>query len=197
MRAVPLVATVLVDIIPKSMVSQEAVEMNLTDKQLDYYTKLTDNQSKAEFLQLLKDALGPLQTTVADLTVERQSQTTASTLTISCHGAVSCHDTLGENKGGLFYQTVFRKFKFISQEMEVFHSPFCTAVFDWKKEEETAERWVKLRKMGMTAVSDARTQLQNRVKEYFISKCDRNMMATDDSGKLKANIGQSAGNSIS
>lgn len=146
------------------MVLLEDVEMNLTDKQLEYYTKLTNNESKAEFLQLLKDSLGPLQTTVEDLSFERQSQTTASTLTLSCHG------TLGENKGGLFYQTVFRKFKFVSQEMEIFHSPFCTAVFDWKKEEEDAERWVKLKKMGMSAVSEARTQLQNRVKEYFISK---------------------------
>lgn len=146
-------------------------ERILTDKQREYYDKLADTESKEEFLQLLRESLGPLNATVLDLSGERESQTIASTLT------TSCLSRLGENKGGLFYQKVFRKFKFVSQEMEVFNSAFCNAVFDWKNETEDAERWVNLKKAGMSAVSEARTQLQNRVKEYFISKCDGKMMS--------------------
>ena len=141
-------------------------EMNLTDSnQQEYYNRLPNEEQKAAFLQMLRDSHGPLNTTITDLSGERESQTTTSTLT------VSCMSNLGERKGGaFFYQKVFKKFKFISQEQEVFKSTFCTAVFEWMNEEEDAGRWVKLKKVGMKAVSEARTQLQNRLKDYFVSK---------------------------
>ena len=41
-----------------------------------------------------------------------------------------------------------------------------------------AKRWVKLKKVGISAVSDARTQFQNRVKDYFIRRWDDEMWIT-------------------
>ena len=138
---------------------------NLTDSQQEYYNGLPNEEQKAAFLQMMRDSLGPLNTTITDLSGERESQTTTSTLT------VSCMSNLGEKKGGsFFYKKVFRTFKFVSQEQEIFKSTFCKAVFEWMNEEEDAKTWVKLKKFGMSAVSDARTQLQNRVKDFFIRK---------------------------
>ena len=69
-----------------------------------------------------------------------------------------------------FYKKVFRRYKFVTPDMEVYGSVFCNSVFEWKQEVPNAERWVELRKESVACVSESRTQLQNRLKEYFVGK---------------------------
>ena len=90
-------------------------EMNLTDNQQEYYKRLPHEEQKAAFLRMMRDSHGLLNTTITDLSGERESQTMTSTLT------VSCKSNLGEKKGGFFfYQKVFRKFKFFESGLRSF-----------------------------------------------------------------------------